>query len=118
MGAGCGLPAPAPLVVVERLADALEEVERVVVERVVVARVAGFARPILHGLCTLGMAVRALLHDVAEARWDAFREVEVRFLAPLVVGEAATLVAAPEGDGWRFEVWSGRRVLVGVLSLD
>jgi hypothetical protein len=82
------------------------------------ARVAGFARPILHGLCTLGMAVRALLHDVAEARWDAFREVEVRFLAPLVVGEAATLVAAPEGDGWRFEVWSGRRVLVGVLSLD
>ena len=61
-----------------------------------VARQAGFPRPILHGLCTYGMACHAVLR--ACLRYDAtrFRALAVRFTAPVYPGEAV-----------RFELWRG-----------
>lgn len=56
---------------------------------------AGFAGPILHGLCTYGMICRALLEAVAG--WDASRisELEVTFGAPVF-----------PGDRLLFDIWS------------
>ncbi len=52
-----------------------------------VAAAAGFERPILHGLCTYGMAAHAVLRAVT--RYDAtrLRAFAVRFTAPVFPGE-------------------------------
>ena len=47
-----------------------------------VAARAGFARPILHGLCTMGVVCRAL-----GRMGGALREVALRFSAPVYPGE-------------------------------
>lgn len=51
------------------------------------ARAAGFARPVLHGLCTFGTAVHALLAGALD--WDDSRphRLRVRFTAPVFPGE-------------------------------
>ncbi|MFD4836975.1 MaoC/PaaZ C-terminal domain-containing protein [Achromobacter sp. NPDC058515] len=48
---------------------------------------AGFDRPILHGLCTFGMAARALLKTCCPAEPARMRSFSVRFSAPMYPGE-------------------------------
>ena len=52
-----------------------------------VAAIAGFDRPILHGLCTLGIAAQAIL--ATALAWDParVRSLHVRFSAPVFPGE-------------------------------
>lgn len=52
-----------------------------------VAKAAGFERPILHGLCTLGVAGRAILQEVC--RYDAtkMKSLDLRFSSPVYPGE-------------------------------
>ncbi|MEV0044018.1 MaoC/PaaZ C-terminal domain-containing protein [Nocardia rhamnosiphila] len=50
------------------------------------AAAAGFEAPILHGLCTLGMAVREL-GSMVGAPPDSLRELTARFVAPVVPGD-------------------------------
>lgn len=52
-----------------------------------VAQAAGFARPILHGMCTLGVSGVALLRTLCD--WDParLRELGCRFSAPVFPGE-------------------------------
>jgi acyl dehydratase len=52
-----------------------------------VARSAGFPRPILHGLCSLGVAGRALLKTVAAYDPARFKSMRLRFTAPVFPGE-------------------------------
>jgi acyl dehydratase len=52
-----------------------------------VARSAGFARPILHGLCSLGVAGHALLKTVAAYDPARFKSMRLRFTAPVFPGE-------------------------------
>lgn len=59
-----------------------------------VARAAGFERPILHGLCTYGMAAHALLKTVCAYDAARIRSVAVRFTAPVIPGETV-----------RFQFW-------------
>lgn len=59
-----------------------------------VARAAGFSRPILHGLCTYGMAAHALLATVCDYDASAIRRLAVRFTAPVYPGETV-----------RFHLW-------------
>ena len=61
-----------------------------------VAKAAGFARPILHGLCTYGMAVHALLRTVCKYDASRIRRVATRFTSPVTPGETV-----------RFEFWDG-----------
>jgi acyl dehydratase len=49
---------------------------------------AGFSRPILHGLCTYGMAVRALLELFCDDQPERLRSCATRFSAPVLPGEA------------------------------
>lgn len=48
---------------------------------------AGFARPILHGLCTFGIACRAVLQACAGDQPARLRSLGGRFLAPVFPGE-------------------------------
>lgn len=51
------------------------------------ARKAGFERPILHGLCTLGVATRAIIEVCCENLPDRLRFLSLRFSAPVYPGE-------------------------------
>lgn len=61
----------------------------------VIARKAGFERPILHGLCTMGIAARALLQACCGDQPELLRSMKLRFSAPVYPGE--TIVT----DFWR-----------------
>jgi acyl dehydratase len=52
-----------------------------------VAAVAGFERPLLHGRCTLGIALRELLGAALDHDTSAVTSVAVRFAAPFFPGE-------------------------------
>jgi acyl dehydratase len=62
------------------------------------AAMAGFPRPILHGLCTYGITGRALLHAVAGSDPARFAAMSGRFSAPVFPGEALTVSIWLDGD--------------------
>lgn len=68
------------------------------------ARRAGFPRPILHGLCTLGITVRD----------KDFTELHARFTAPVLPGDELRIEHWPTGE-FRTSVGE-RQVLIGFLS--
>jgi acyl dehydratase len=74
------------------------------------AQMAGFDRPILHGLCTYGFAGRALLHRLCEGDPSRFGSIEGRFSSPVFPGEELTT------DIWVVE--DGRAVFRVVASGD
>lgn len=61
-----------------------------------VARAAGFPRPVLHGLCSLGMAAHAVLRTCCAYEAARIRSIAVRFTAPVFPGETL-----------RFSIWRG-----------
>ncbi|WP_280460208.1 MaoC/PaaZ C-terminal domain-containing protein [Nocardia carnea] len=62
----------------------------------------GFERPILHGLCTLGIAARALAAAVGAPAWE-LRELRARFAAPVLPGSSFDLRAETAGRDVDFE---------------
>ena len=62
-----------------------------------VAKMAGFPRPILHGLCTYGTACRSVLSTVCDYDPDRIAGFDVRFSAPVFPGE--TIVTEMWVDG-------------------
>jgi len=63
---------------------------------------AGFDRPILHGLCTYGLAVRALLPTVAQGDAGNLKSVECRFSRPVFPGETIRFQIWDDGDRAHF----------------
>ena len=63
------------------------------------AQLAGFDRPILHGLCTYGFTGRALLHTMCDSDPARFRSMEGRFASPVFPGEALTIDMWNIGEG-------------------
>ncbi|CAN5662877.1 3-hydroxyacyl-thioester dehydratase HtdY [soil metagenome] len=63
------------------------------------AQLAGFDRPILHGLCTYGFAGRALLHALCGSDPARFRSMEGRFSSPVFPGEQLTTQIWRTGPG-------------------
>jgi acyl dehydratase len=63
------------------------------------AAMAGFERPILHGLCTYGFTGRGLLHVLCGGDPALFRSMAGRFSSPVFPGEALTVRIWVEGDG-------------------
>ena len=59
-----------------------------------VALAAGFARPILHGLCSFGIAAHAVLRRLCDYDAARLRTLAMRFKAPVYPGETL-----------RFELW-------------
>ena len=56
---------------------------------------AGFGRPILHGLCTYGYAVRAIVMSLCEGEVSRFKEFKARFTDVVYPGESITI------EGWK-----------------
>lgn len=79
------------------------------------AHAAGFPRPILHGLCTFGMACHAVMASICGFASDAFAAIDARFSAPVFPGETI------EVDLWRDHDVVSFRVRVasrGVVALN
>jgi acyl dehydratase len=55
------------------------------------AKMAGFDRPILHGLCTYGFTGRALLHALCGSDPARFQAMEGRFSKPVYPGDELTV---------------------------
>ncbi|GMY28143.1 enoyl-CoA hydratase 2, peroxisomal [Fagus crenata] len=64
-----------------------------------VAKIAGFSRPILHGLCTLGFAVRAIIKCICRGDPNLVKSISGRFLLHVYPGE--TLITEMWLEGLR-----------------
>jgi acyl dehydratase len=62
------------------------------------AKAAGFARPILHGLCTFGVAGHALLKTLCGYDPARLKAMQVRFSAPVYPGETIRTEMWRQGD--------------------
>jgi acyl dehydratase len=66
-----------------------------------VARRAGFPRPILHGLCTLGVVTHALLRLLCDYDPEGLASLELRFSAPVYPGETIRTEIWPREGAFR-----------------
>ena len=64
-----------------------------------VAAKGGFPRPILHGLCSYGIAGRAILKALCDNDPRRLRELGVRFSSPVFPGETIRTEIWREGSG-------------------
>lgn len=62
------------------------------------ARLAGFDKPILHGLCTYGFACRAVLETICDFDHTLISEFNARFTGPVFPGEVITTLMWQQGD--------------------
>lgn len=67
-----------------------------------VAKAAGFDRPILHGLCTLGVAGHAILKTCCDYDAARFKSMKLRFSAPVFPGETIRTEMWMDGEGVSF----------------
>jgi acyl dehydratase len=73
----------------------------------------GFARPILHGMCTYGYTGRALLHALCGSEPARFQSMEGRFTRPVIPGDELTVSVWADGGTAYFRTTSN-----GVPVLD
>lgn len=79
------------------------------------AAAAGFPRPILHGLCTFGIASCILLKERFGWAPQALHSLRARFVSPMFSGETVVLECWDEPQALRFRCRSKER---GVVALD
>src|SRR5690349_11063530 len=63
------------------------------------AKLAGFEKPILHGLCTYGFTGRALLHTLCGSDPARFKGMDARFSKPVYPGDTLTVKMWDDGSG-------------------
>jgi acyl dehydratase len=63
---------------------------------------AGFKMPILHGLCTFGVACFGFVQGVCGGDPDRLTEIFTRFSRPVFPGDTVRLEMFDEGEVWRF----------------
>lgn len=68
-----------------------------------VAKMAGFDRPILHGLCTYGICCRAVLQTYADYEPARIKAFDVRFSSPVFPGETIVTRMWKDGSTISFE---------------
>jgi acyl dehydratase len=79
------------------------------------AQRAGFQGPILHGLCTYGMAAGSILRAYAPGRPDRLRAIEARFTAPIHPGDTLRTETWKDADTVSFRC---RRASDGQIVID
>ncbi len=75
------------------------------------ATMVGFERPIMHGLCTLGFACRALLNSLCPGEPEKARRLACRFSKPLYPGHPIRTSIWKTGDGTA--CWSTENTATG-----
>jgi acyl dehydratase len=74
-----------------------------------VAAKAGFAKPILHGLCTFGIACFGLVQHLCAGDPARLAEIFVRFSRPVYPGDTIRLELFEEENSWRFRARTKER---------
>lgn len=86
------------------------------------AKLGGFDQPILHGLSTLGLVARALIHLHCDGDPQRLSAIAARFTAPVIPGETVRTQSWAEGDHIRFKAIAVERDTVvidgGTASVD
>jgi acyl dehydratase len=77
-----------------------------------VAEMAGFEKPILHGLCTYGFTGRALLHSLCGGDPARFQAMEGRFSRPVYPGDTLTVSMWVDGSEAVFQTKTQRDEVV------
>jgi acyl dehydratase len=77
-----------------------------------VAAKAGFPRPILHGLATLGVVTHALLRGLADYQAQTFKSLDLRFSSPVYPGETIRT------EMWRSGAFRARVVERDILVVN
>lgn len=73
------------------------------------AKAAGFDRPILHGLCTYGMAARAILRQACGNDPTKLASLALRFSAPFYPGETLSVELWRRGANLHFRAFAAER---------
>ena len=76
------------------------------------AAMAGFDRPILHGLCSYGFTGRALLHTLCGSDPARFKSMEARFSKPVYPGDTLTVSMWVDGSEAIFQTKTQRDEVV------
>ena len=76
------------------------------------AKLAGFDKPILHGLCTFGFTGRALLHAVCGSDPIRFKAIEGRFSQPVMPGETLDVKIWVDGNEAIYQTWVDDHVVL------
>ena len=71
-----------------------------------IARSFGFEKPILHGLCTMGIAARILYQIFCSRVPSRFTKIRVRFTKPAYPGELLKIQI------WRKSIEDGQQIVV------
>jgi len=79
-----------------------------------VAAAAGFKAPILHGLCTFGLAGRAVLQGVCDFDPARLKRIGVRFTTPVYPGETLRTQLWVDGEIISFRVIVVDREVVAI----
>ncbi len=79
------------------------------------AKLGGFERPILHGLATMGLVGRAIIHLCAEGNPQRLSSIKLRFTAPVYPGETVRTEVWRHPDGILFRASSVER---GIMVID
>lgn len=78
------------------------------------AKLGGFDRPILHGLCSYGFTGRALLHAICNGEPTRFKAMDARFSKPVMPGDDLVVSMWVDGE----EVLFQTRNQDGVVVID
>lgn len=121
------LPATVPVTIPDRPADAHIDLPTSVQQAMIyrlsgdrnplhvepeTARIGGFDRPILHGLSTMGLVGRALVHLCCGGDPARLSKLAVRFTAPVYPGETIRTEVWQEGREIRFRAFAKEREVV------
>lgn len=85
-----------------------------------IAEVAGFSRPILHGLCTMGFTVRAIIKTICNGDASLVKAISGRFLLHVYPGETLIIEMWLEGSRVLYQTKvkeRNRAVLAGFVDL-
>jgi len=81
------------------------------------AAMAGFPKPILHGLCTYGFTGRALLHAVCGSDPARFKSMEGRFSTPVMPGDRLDVKVWVDGNEAIYQTCVGDSVVLDAGKL-
>lgn len=72
----------------------------------------GFDRPILHGLCTYGIATRAVVNELLGGNVSRLKEFRARFSDVVYPGDTLTTEGWKSGDGYIIQARTDRSVVL------